>query len=159
MPDVRLRPLREEELAEASDLCLRSKAYWGYDQKFLEACRDELTLTRDELGSDTLVVAESSDRMVGVGQLIVDGEKAELSKLFIEPASIGRGIGKSLFQALREAAIQSGAMRLVVTADPQAVPFYRSVGFEDFGSEPSASISGRNLPVLAMDLPGHEAGP
>lgn len=124
----------------------------------MDACRDELTLTHEELGSDTCVVAEMSEKMVAVGQMVVDRDEAELVKLFIEPASIGRGIGKRLFEVLQEKATHTGAKRLLVTADPQAVPFYQSVGFEHFGSEPSASIPARDLPVLAMDLPGHNAG-
>ena len=30
-------------------LALRSKAVWGYDAAFIAACRDELTLTADDL--------------------------------------------------------------------------------------------------------------
>ena len=34
-----LRPARPEEGAELIELCLRSKAVWGYDDAFMAACR------------------------------------------------------------------------------------------------------------------------
>jgi hypothetical protein len=39
LAEVRLRAPRLDELEALSDLCLRSKAVWGYDAAFLEACR------------------------------------------------------------------------------------------------------------------------
>ena len=32
-----------DELPDLSDLCFRSKAVWGYDEEFMEACRGELS--------------------------------------------------------------------------------------------------------------------
>jgi len=32
-----------DELPGLSDLCFRSKAVWGYDKEFMEACRGELS--------------------------------------------------------------------------------------------------------------------
>ena len=40
-----LRPPRLDELPYLSDLCLRSKAVWDYDEAMLDAFKDELTLT------------------------------------------------------------------------------------------------------------------
>jgi hypothetical protein len=36
-----IRAPRADELSRLSDLCFRSKAVWGYDAAFTEACRDE----------------------------------------------------------------------------------------------------------------------
>ena len=40
-----LRPARPEEAPALTELCLRSKAVWGYDAAFMQACRRELTMT------------------------------------------------------------------------------------------------------------------
>ena len=40
-----IRPARPEEAAALSDLALRAKAHWGYDNAFLKAYRAELTVT------------------------------------------------------------------------------------------------------------------
>jgi hypothetical protein len=53
-----VRQARLEELPGLSELCLRSKAVWGYDQAFLEACRSELTLLPEELRTTLVAVAE-----------------------------------------------------------------------------------------------------
>ena len=44
-----IRPLIKEELKDANSLCRRSKAYWGHDAAFMEACRGELTLSATDL--------------------------------------------------------------------------------------------------------------
>jgi hypothetical protein len=39
-----LRTPRPDEATILTELCLRSKAVWGYDEAFMLACRNELTL-------------------------------------------------------------------------------------------------------------------
>ena len=56
LSEVELRPARRDEATALSALCMRSKAFWGYDHLFMEACRQEFTLTAEydperELGS------------------------------------------------------------------------------------------------------------
>ena len=46
-----------QDAAALSELALRSKGYWGYDATFLEACRDELTLTADQATAARVVRA------------------------------------------------------------------------------------------------------
>jgi hypothetical protein len=38
-----------DELPSLSDLCFRSKAVWGYDEEFMEACRGELSFEPRDL--------------------------------------------------------------------------------------------------------------
>ena len=52
---IQLRDARHDELPGLSELCLRSKAVWGYDDAFMTACRTELTLRPDELQSTLLL--------------------------------------------------------------------------------------------------------
>jgi hypothetical protein len=86
-----LRPATVEELPTLSALSLRSKAVWGCDREFIEACRDELTIQQSELRSSSIVVAEESGRIVGVAQIKVAGSEADLLKLFVEPTML-RGV-------------------------------------------------------------------
>jgi hypothetical protein len=48
---VSLRPARAEEGDLLTDLAFRSKAYWGYDEAFMAACRDELVMRASEVVS------------------------------------------------------------------------------------------------------------
>ena len=141
-----------EELASLSELCLRSKAVWGYDVEFLEACRNELSLGRRDLESTRIAVAERGGEVVGVAQVKVMGDEADLLKLFVEPTALRRGVGRSLFAWAMNVARESGATRLTIDADPGAAPFYRRMGAYDLGQAPSGSIPGRTLPRLAISL-------
>jgi len=50
MPTI--RPARREECGLLTELALRSKAVWGYDAAFMEACREELTIRREMFDSE-----------------------------------------------------------------------------------------------------------
>ena len=147
-----VRQARLEELPGLSELCLRSKAVWGYDQAFLEACRSELTLRPEELRTTLVAVAESESGVAGVVQIKVADAEADLLKLFIEPRKLRSGIGSFLLSWAIEQAKSMGATRLLVESDPDAASFYRGIGAYDVGVAPSGSIPGRFLARLAFDL-------
>jgi hypothetical protein len=64
-----------DELSGLSDLCFRSKAVWGYDDKFMEACRGELSFEPRDLELTPIAVAELNGKSIGVAQIrVVDGE-------------------------------------------------------------------------------------
>ena len=48
--NLTIRAARVGEAGFLSELALRSKAHWGYDAAFIEACRDELSVDADRLG-------------------------------------------------------------------------------------------------------------
>jgi GNAT superfamily N-acetyltransferase len=141
-----------EELPVLSALCVRSKAVWGYDNDFLVACRRELTIEPPDLRSTSIAVAETDGKIVGVAQIKVVGSQADLLKLFVEPTTLRNGVGRTLFVWATDQATSRGANRLVIEADPDAVPFYRRMGAEHFGLAPSGSIQGRMLPRLLKEL-------
>lgn len=147
-----LRSARADELDALTDLCLRSKAVWGYDRAFMEACRDELTLTQEDLRETKLQVAERDGAIVGVAQVSADGATAYLEKLFVDPGQLRGGAGRTLFAWAKTAATECGATHLVIEADPDAAPFYRRMGARDDGVAPSGSIPGRFLPRLTVNL-------
>jgi GNAT superfamily N-acetyltransferase len=147
-----LRAPTIEELPALSALCLRSKAVWGYDNDFMEAFRGELTIGPCDLRSTLIVVAEENGEIVGVAQIKVVGSEADLLKLFVEPTTLRGGVGRTLFVWATDQATSNGADRLVIDADPDAVPFYTRMGAEHFGLAPSGSIPGRMLPRLVKEL-------
>jgi len=149
---IKLRTPRHEEAAALTGLCLRSKAVWGYDEEFLQACRDELTITAAVMQSCPLQVAEIEERVIAVAQVTVKGEVAELDKLFVEPAMLRHGAGKALFDWAKKAARKAGAVTLVIDADPNAAGFYRRMGAVDNGTAQSGSIPGRFVPRLIAQL-------
>lgn len=148
---IALRPGREEEATALSELALRSKGYWGYDESFLEACRRELTIPAGEVVVRRVVVAETEGRVVGLYSLGGEPPVGELGLLFVEPELIGQGIGRSLFDHMSATARALGFTVVWIEADPGAAPFYEAMGARVVGSVPSGSIEGRSLPLLEYD--------
>src|SRR5215470_3376774 len=149
---ITLRNVQIEELESLSQLCLRSKAVWGYDEAFMAACRTELTLQSTELDSTHLQVAAAGAIVIGLVQLTVIGDEAHLLKLFVEPGHLKSGIGRLLLDWAKERARACGARRMIIEADPDAVGFYHRCGAHLYGLAHSGSIPGRMLPRLMLDL-------
>ncbi len=141
-----------EQAAALSDLCLRSKAVWGYDAAFLEACRPALTLTAEDWTDSDLQIAVDGDRILGLAQVRFNGRVAELDKLFIDPDARSAGVGRRLFDWCVEAALNRGATVMTIDADPGAADFYRRMGAVDDGVIASTVIPGRFLPRLKLEL-------
>ena len=149
---IRLRNALQDELSSLSALCLRSKAHWGYDEAFITACRAELTLHPDDLQTTSMQVAERDAAVAGLAQVKVTGLDADLLKLFVEPALLGSGIGRLLFEWATAKARDLGATRMTIDADPGAARFYERMGAHHAGFAPSESIPGRMLPRMLMQL-------
>ena len=147
---MEIRTASAGEAAALSALALRSKAHWGYDAAFLDACRAELTLREDELAERRTLVAELDGALAGFGTLEGDPPSGELGMLFVEPAAIGRGVGGALLAALIGRARGLGFTRLAIVADPNAEAFYRAHGAVRVGEVASGSWPGRVLPQLEL---------
>lgn len=136
---------------------MRSKAHWGYDAAFMEACREELTLSATEIVARRTQVAvseqpETDGRILGFGTIDGDPPAGELGMLFVDAPAIGTGVGGALFSHLTALATELGFHRLTIASDPNAEPFYLARGAVRIGGVPSGSVPGRTLPLLALAL-------
>jgi GNAT superfamily N-acetyltransferase len=156
MPDSQvIREACPGEASLLSALALRSKAHWGYPRDFLEACRNELTVDESRFGSADYrcFVAVEDDSIVGFYSLKSLAESYwELDALFVEPARIGTGTGRSLLRHALHILSDCGATRLVIQGDPNATDFYRAAGARRVGTRESGSIPGRLLPLFEIDI-------
>lgn len=150
---MHIRRAVANEAALLTELSLRSKAVWGYDEEFIARCRAELTLTPSFITQAAVYVAEDQERVVGFYALTRHDQGASLDSLFIDPPALRRGYGKALWQHAVKIAAQWGARYIILDADPQAEPFYLAIGAKRVGEAPSGSIPGRALPQLRFDLP------
>ncbi|MFE3505066.1 GNAT family N-acetyltransferase [Kitasatospora sp. NPDC059146] len=149
---MRIRSARPDEAELLTAIALRAKAYWGYDEAFMAACREELTLDAAAVERASTLVAEEGGRVLGFAALNGAPPSGELDLLYVEPDRIGRGVGRALFEEVRDRARALGLRRFTVDADPNAEPFYLAMGAVRIGSTPSGSIPGRELPLLAVEL-------
>ena len=153
--NVRLRKPKPDEAAALSDIGWRSKAHWGYDDAFMRACRDELTVSAESLTDSAgyWQLAEVDGRIAGyIGVVPESADTAEIEALFVEPGFIGSGIGRHLLLAATDAARARGYTHLVIQSDPDAAGFYEKMGAKRIGDRPSDSVPGRGLPLYELDL-------
>jgi N-acetylglutamate synthase-like GNAT family acetyltransferase len=151
---LQIRRARPEEAALLTELTVRSKAYWGYDDAFMERARPDLEFHASKFLPDFHVyILEAEGEPLGYCSLIsVDSNTVELHDLFIEPRHIGKGYGKELWNYAVNLARGLGFSRLVLTADPNAEAFYARQGAIRIGEKPSPVGSDRKLPVMEYIL-------
>jgi len=141
------------EAEDLSSLAFRSKAYWGYPEEFMEACREELTLSSSYLRENPGFVIECKKMVVGFYALErLSNSEVELGYLFVEPSMLGRGYGRKLIAHAKEQARSLGYESMIIQSDPGAAHFYRAAGGNVVGSKESESIPGRVLPLLRIEL-------
>ena len=148
---VALRSPRMHEVDVLEALCMRSKAYWGYDHEFLALCRTALKVSPRQIERGFVRLAEHSAALAGVAQVSV-AHGAEIDLLFVDPPMMGYGIGAALFVWAAEAARAAGARELFILSDPGARGFYERMGAVYIGDAPSDAIPGRLLPRLVFAL-------
>ncbi|HKG42773.1 MAG TPA: GNAT family N-acetyltransferase [Gaiellaceae bacterium] len=79
------------------------------------------------------------------------GEIGWLEDLWVEPAWIGRGVGRRLFEHVAQRAREHGARRLEWEAEPNARSFYERLG-ATYVRESEETEWGRVLEVLGIEL-------
>lgn len=150
--------IRDAKLSEAdllSELAFVSKAYWGYSMEFMNTCREELTVSMQDISSEEISyrVYEINDEAIGFYAIEHISENlAELEALFVKPVYIGQGIGKALMENAISYTRNQGYKMLKIQGDPNAEKFYLASGAIRTGEEESQSIEGRYLPVFHLNL-------
>ena len=148
-----IRRALPSEVGHLSELAFRSKSYWGYSERFMQACLEELTIDRCYIESNPTFVIEDVRNAVGFYALEhISAAEVELSFLFVEPGFIGKGYGRKLITHAQEEARHLGYRKMIIQGDPNAERFYRSAGGLLVGTRRSASIPNRELPIFCINL-------
>jgi GNAT superfamily N-acetyltransferase len=150
---VRVRQAEAGEAQALTELCLRSKAHWGYDAEFMRLCVSSLTVSEDTIAEGRVLVATDNGKgVIGTASVLRDGDDAELGLMFVDPSAIGGGIGRALFDEAVKLARRLGYRRMTILADVNAAPFYERMGAHFLRRLPSDAIPGRTLPFYEYDL-------
>jgi GNAT superfamily N-acetyltransferase len=150
-----IRPARIKEAAALSDLCVRSKAVWGYDDSFMALAHGVLQVGVRQIAAGDVWVATTDDGSLAGVAALAPGEQPDtldLDKLFVEPRHIRAGFGRALLDHATREAKRRGATRLTILADPYAAPFYERNGARRIGEAPSDAIPGRLVPLYEIAL-------
>ncbi len=150
--DIRIRRARPDEAPALTEFVMRSKAHWGYDEAFMEACRPELTVQPWRIETGEIWIADAGGSVAGVVEVQFEADRAEVFLCFVDPSTMGRGVGRALWAKAEEIARSNGHDEIGVDSDPYAEGFYRKMGAVRVGEAPSGSIRGRVLPRLVKRL-------
>ncbi len=151
---ISIRSGAPEDARVLSALSMRSKQSNGYDDAFMEACRDEIAVTPELLRAHRYWIAETGNSVCGCVCLAVDddGAQGEVAAFFVDPAWKRKGVGRMLWNTLLTCALELRLEALYLDADPFAVPFYEALGFGKIKEVPSCSIPGRTIPHMRIRL-------
>jgi GNAT superfamily N-acetyltransferase len=136
-----------------TEIAQAAKRHWGYPERWMELWRDVLTITPDYIAGNEVYVARVGDAIVGFYALMGSGAKLTLDHLWLSPAQIGAGLGRTLFAHAVATAKQLGATEIEIEAEPYAVGFYERMGATRVG-ENQYELDGqpRILPLLVYQL-------
>jgi GNAT superfamily N-acetyltransferase len=157
-----IRSAKRSEAGILTKISFESKGHWGYPKAFFDLWTDELTISSDDIQNNDVFVVEKEGAIVGYYSIVeltddIDVSGIRINKgfwlehMFIEPSSIGKGIGTKMFDHLRDRCRSRGITELGILADPNSKGFYEKMGCEYKGEYPS-SIKGRTTPLLRLKL-------
>lgn len=150
-----MRTIRRAEIKEAAiltDIAIRSEAYWGYDESFMEIFRREYKVTEDFIKSNPTFVLEEDGNIKGFYGIILREIDTELEFLYIDPAVIGTGYGKILWNHMVEQCKLLGVKEFILVTSPQAKAFYEKMGAVFMEEVNSLVIKDRRIPKLKYFL-------
>ena len=147
--------IRHAVAAEAlplSDLVIEAKAHWGYSADVLAAWQSQLSVTAERILSSPVYVYAVGTTVAGFHALDTSAVAWKLEDLWVRPAWMRQGIGRSLLIHAIGLAASHGIAELTIDAEPNAEAFYLACGAHRVGSVP-APIAGdpdRRRPQLVI---------
>ena len=140
------------EAATLSAIALRSKALWGYDAAFMEACRAPLTVDPEAIAKCPFYVLDEGGTITGFYGLSGQPPRGEIEFLFVAAERVRSGRGQQLVRHFLALARSLGFEEMDVSADPNAEDFYVAMGAVRIGEVPSDAIPNRLIPRLRFAL-------
>ncbi|HEY8187859.1 MAG TPA: GNAT family N-acetyltransferase [Pyrinomonadaceae bacterium] len=149
----------DEEIQQARQLFKEYAAGLGFDLCFQNFDKELAGLPGYYAPPEgRLFLASEKDQIAGcvalrrIGEGTADGAVCEMKRLYVRPAFRGRGLGRTLTEAVIQAAREIGYRRMRLDTFPgkmdHAIAVYRSFGFKDIQPYYSNPVAG----VLFMEL-------
>lgn len=133
-------------------------------ERYPEPGANHFSLDPDEVadGRGLFLIIRRDGQAIGCGAVrMVDGDTAELKRMFTRPAARGVGIGKQLLAALEDEARRLGARRLVLetgTRQTEAMALYAGHGFHPIPPWGEYLASAATSVCMAKDLDPADGG-
>ena len=157
-----IRHAKIQEAEILTKISFESKDYWRYPIEFYDLWSNELTISSDYIQNNDVFVFENEGEIIGYYSIVELKDNIEVSgvriskgfwleHMFIEPRSIGKGIGTKMFEHLRKRCGLRGINELGILADPNSRGFYEKMGCE-YRCEYPSTIKNRTTPFLSLKI-------
>ena len=148
--------MKGSDMTLVSDLLSASYVWLGEREglsaeqtDFLVSKRGSLECVRRESEAQLYLVAREGGHIVGL--VAVSGD--EVTKLYVTPDRMGKGIGRALFEAAERTIRATGHTYVRLGAFPSAVPFYRRMGLDVVGrKQPAGTLAPLAVTLMAKRL-------
>jgi GNAT superfamily N-acetyltransferase len=140
-----------DEGPRLKEIAIAAKSSWGYEADSVRRWADDGDFSPTGLARLVVFVAEKDGRAIGWASLRLKADGWWLEDLWVEPESIGKGVGSRLFRHAAAHVRSAGAKRLQWEAEPNAVGFYERMGGR-YLRDSAPSAFGRIIPVMELDL-------
>jgi GNAT superfamily N-acetyltransferase len=152
---LKVRDAELSDLATIQELYVASKAYWGYDDEFMNKFKNQCDITINHIQNYSFKLFSNSEQFIGFYAFAIHEHKPislSLEKFFIHPNSIGKGIGKIMWQHFVNFAKTIGKYAFTLESDPNAINFYKKMGCVQIGTGESSIIKNRAIPILIYNI-------
>lgn len=147
-----------------TDIAFKAKHTWNYPEKYFKIWKNELTITKKYIETNTVYIAKQDSTPIGFyslaynrdtfysGEVLV--EKGHwLEHIFVLPEYHKKRIGTALLTHAHTICKNQKINTLFVFADPFAKGFYEKQGAR-FKYMSKSSIKDRLIPVYEFDIKG-----
>lgn len=127
-------------------------AYRRRDPAYLAEAERLMSLDAAGLERDEAWILEGDGGTVGYYRLSLDRQRAEIEELFLEPESIGHGLGRALFEHCVSRLRELGIGRLEWACERDTIGFYTAMGGQITGTSPSGIAGDEPLTQMALRI-------
>lgn len=145
MPNtIAIRRAHAADLDALNALMQSSRAYDGAYRAMLDGYR----IKPEQCARDEMFLAARGDDVLGFYSLIV--AEPELDLMFVSDAAQGLGLGRLLFDHLRETARARGIAAVKIISHPPSEGFYLRMGAVRTGTKPPNARTNWAQPILTL---------
>jgi GNAT superfamily N-acetyltransferase len=145
---IGMRRARPEDAEVLTAIMRASRAYGG--EYYIMVKR--YAVSADMIEHEEVWVAEDNGEIVGF-YCLVDGPRPELDLMFTVDDAQGRGIGKALFEHMKQRARARRFPSVRIVSHPPSVGFYKRMGARLIGNVPSMGHVTWSRPELELIVP------
>lgn len=150
---MRIVRAKAEDASALTEIAFAAKRHWGYPEPWMARWTEQLTIEPEFIATHETYVAILENSPVAFYALGPKEGRMELRHLWVSPAAMGRGIGRTLFRHALERVRELGFSALEIESDPNAEGFYLRLGARRVGYRKRESTSqDRELPILVCQL-------